>query len=298
MAAVETKPTAPAIDLVPFVQTLLGGIVIAFSPILVRYSDVGPVATGAWRMAFALAFLLPYAGLGIANRSFRQISAWPIVAVGVFFAADLAFFHTAILYTSVAHAALIANMAPLIVVACGIVLFGESRGAGKLLGLALAVGGGCLMAYAKSGAGTSLYGDGLAAIALVAYAFYLVAVKQARRAYDSTTIMIASSAVSVIALILASMAMGEVMWPSTSGGLVALAGLGLVHVFGQGLITVGMRGMPVGLASIVLLVQPVAAGAVAYALFGETLNLGEMAGAFALLTGIALASAEASRRSA
>jgi drug/metabolite transporter (DMT)-like permease len=70
-----------------------------------------------------------------------------------------------------------------------------------------------------------------------------------------------------------------------------LLALGFVaHVFGQGLVAFGMRGAPVGLASILLLTQPLVATVAAWIIFGEAMGPVEAAGAGLVLAGLAIAS--------
>ena len=63
----------------------------------------------------------------------------------------------------------------------------------------------------------------------------------------------------------------------------------VAHVLGQGLIVAGVGRTPAALAGVILLIQPVAAGLVAWPLFGETLTLVQLAGAALVLAGVWLA---------
>lgn len=65
-----------------------------------------------------------------------------------------------------------------------------------------------------------------------------------------------------------------------------MAGLGFAHVLGQGSIAWALGRLPASTASVTVLVQPVAAAALAYALFGETLAPLQVAGAALALLGI------------
>ena len=40
-----------------FAALVAGNVAIAFGPLLVRYADSGPIATGFWRLALAVPFL-------------------------------------------------------------------------------------------------------------------------------------------------------------------------------------------------------------------------------------------------
>jgi drug/metabolite transporter (DMT)-like permease len=218
---------------------------------------------------------------------------WPskmLLWAGAFFAFDLGFFHIALTHTSVAHATLIVNLAPLVAIAAGVMFFSERFGSAKAIGLVVALTGAALMTAARSGDGQSLYGDALAGIGMIAYAFYLIAVKFVRRTADFISVMMWSSAVAGILLLGAAALKGETLLPQSWEGLAAIFALGaVVHAGGQGLIASGMRYTPVGVASIVLLIQPVIAGVAAWAMFGESLTGVEALGAAAVFGGIAVA---------
>ena len=74
-----------------------------------------------------------------------------------------------------------------------------------------------------------------------------------------------------------------------SWGWLACAGLGLVHVGGQGLLAWAMGRLPTSTASVVVLVQPVVAGLLGWLLFRETIGPLQAAGAAVALAGVVLA---------
>lgn len=282
---VQTHPRA-----LPLLLIALGGALTGFSGILLRLSDIGPVATGGWRLAIAAMVFLP---MMLMARGTRQaVRGVPILALaGLFFALDIAFYHLSLQLTSVAHSTLIVNLAPVVALAAGVWLFAERLGAAKLAGIVMALGGAILMTSTRAHATGTLTGNALAALSMLGYAFYLVAVKHARREHDTLSIMLWSSASAAICLFAGAAAMGEQLIPSTAHGWMVVIIMGLVtHVAGQGLIAFGMREAPVGLGSILLLTQPVVAAVVAWPLFGETLSPMEIASAILVLIGLAQAS--------
>ncbi len=66
-------------------------------------------------------------------------------------------------------------------------------------------------------------------------------------------------------------------------------GLGLVHVAGQGSIAWALGRLPTALASVTVLVQPVVAAMLGWAIFGEAVVAMQAAGAAVLLCGVVLA---------
>ncbi len=272
------------------VLILLGGACTGTSGILMRLSETGPVATAAWRMLFAS--LILGAALPLTGRTFGRLRGSGIlVLAGFCFAIDMAFYHWALVLTPIAHATLIVNLAPLVALSAGFLLFGESLGAGKLLGLAASLGGAFLMTAMRAESAGTITGNALAVIGMLGYAFYLIVVKQATRQHSPLTIMTWSSASAAAMLFVAAFAAGERILPTTLAGWAVVIAMGVVaHVIGQGLIALGMRRAPVGLASVLLLIQPVVAAAGAWGLFGESFSPLEIAGAVLVLTGLAIAS--------
>src|SRR5215469_7155501 len=93
-----------------FPALLLGNVALAFGPWLVRLSDVGPVATGFWRLALALPFLL------MIGRFAGQPAHWPrralvaTVAIAAFFySLDLAAWNAGIRLTKLGNSTLFGN---------------------------------------------------------------------------------------------------------------------------------------------------------------------------------------------
>jgi drug/metabolite transporter (DMT)-like permease len=269
---------------------VFGALVIGTTPILVRLAACGPAAAGFWRLAFAIPLFVI-----LAARSGRSALAAPsrsIVLAGVFFALDLGCWHYGIRYTSVANATVLPNLTPVLVTLASWFVFKERPRPVFLVGLVAAVGGAVLMA----GAGVAIrpgplphIGDALSASTAVWYGLYFMSVRTARQSRSTLSVMLWSCIVGAPPLLLAALAMGEPIAPATAFGWAAVAGLGLAHVFGQGSIAWALGRLPASTASVTVLVQPVAAGLLAYGLFGEVLTPLQVAGGALALAGVVVA---------
>ncbi len=83
---------------------------------------------------------------------------------------------------------------------------------------------------------------------------------------------------------------GEELFTSTFYGWAVLLGIALVsHIGGQGLIAYALVHLPAAFSSVSLLVQPVAAAALAWAILGEALGAWQGLGGAVVLAGIVLA---------
>ncbi len=94
---------------------VIGNIALAFGPLFVRIADVGPVASGFWRIALAAPVLLA-ASMLMGERPIRASRGlWGVLALaGLAFAADLASWHIGIGRTTLANSTLFGNSATLI----------------------------------------------------------------------------------------------------------------------------------------------------------------------------------------
>lgn len=293
MTVAATYPAPAEQRALPLVLIALGGGLTGFSGILLRVSEIGPMATGGWRLAIAALCFLPM-GIMAGGDAMRPRSPGVLALAGLFFGLDIAFYHLSLGFTAVAHSTLIVNLAPVVALVAGVALFGERLGAAKLIGMAAALGGAVIMTSMRAstaGAGATVTGNTLAVLSMFAYAAYLIVVKHARHGHGTFAIMLWSSVSAAACLFLGAGVAGETLVPATASGWSVVIVMGLVtHVGGQGLIAYGMRGAPVGLGSILLLMQPLVAAIAAWPLFGETLGPLEIAGAALVLIGLATAS--------
>ncbi len=274
----------------------LGALGIAFAPIFVRLSQVGPVATAFWRLLLALPALflwmqLEGRGLDAPRRPASRSDYLRLIAAGLFFAGDLAIWHWSIRFTSVANATLLANFAP-IFVALGSWLFLRQRvSLTFVLGMGIALAGTVFMvgqSYTLSA--QHLWGDALGLVTAMFYAGYLLSVKELRREFSTATIMTWSGAVSCLVLLAVTLLSGEGLLPSSAAGWWVLLGLALVsHFGGQSLIAFALAKLPAAFSSVGLLVQPVAAAVFAWLILSEALNPWQALGGALALAGVFVA---------
>lgn len=273
---------------------LAGALAIAFAPIFVRASELGPSATAFWRLAFALPALFLWARLDPADARARRrpegIADLARLSVpGLFFAADLAVWHWSIHHTSVANSTLLANFAPIFVTLASWMLWGERFSMTFIAGLALG-GAVVLMGQSLSLGGGTPFGDALGLLTAVFYAGYILSVGRLRAEFSTATLMAWSGAITAAALLPIALASGEGLAASTARGWAVLLGLALLsHVAGQSMIAYALAHLPAALSSVGLLLQPAAAAVLAWALFGEALGPLQAAGAAVVLAGIFLA---------
>jgi drug/metabolite transporter (DMT)-like permease len=278
------------------VALLAGATFIALSPIFVRLAleaGVGPTAAAFWRVALAVpVFWLMYA-FKRPPRLRRYSGKWPLlIAAGLAFAGDLAFWHKSIQLTSVANATLLANLASIFVTLAAWIFLRQRPTALFLTGLAAALAGVALLVHTSLRfSPTGLAGDALGVVTAMFYAAYLLAVKGLRDRGETTLhLMAVTSTITAILLFPAALASGDTLLPDSARGWWILAGLALVsHAAGQGLIAYALAHLAAAFSSVSLLFQPVMAAAFAWLLLAEPLAPLQIAGGLVVLLGIYLA---------
>jgi drug/metabolite transporter (DMT)-like permease len=267
---------------------LMGACIIGFSPILVRLAGAGPSAAGFWRLAFGLPLLALLAG-----RMPGGIGRPPPLALlaGLFFALDLGFWHYGIRYTSVTNATVLSNLTPVVVTAFAWIFLRQRPRGLFLIAVAAAVGGAWLMAADRGGGRlvNQPLGDALSVLTALWYALYFLAMAEARKSDGATRLMFWVGLSGAPLVLGAAVLLGEDLTPATLGGWAACAGLGLMHVTGQGSIAWAMGRLPTSTASVVVLIQPVVAAILGWWIFAEAIGPLQALGAVVTLAGVVLA---------
>jgi drug/metabolite transporter (DMT)-like permease len=298
-----------------FASLLLGAVGIAFAPLFVRWSEVGPGATAFHRVLLALPFLWAWQisrlrgtarsetsdgdrNTNQADRENRRFTPW-LLLPGAFFAADLALWHWSIRLTSVANATLFANLAPIVVMFVARCLFLERIRPRFLLGLALALGGAAMVVGSSFGlTQRHVVGDLFGLATALFYAGYMLSVKFVRRTHATLVVMIWSSLAAAPILLLIAALTRETLLPVSGTGWLVLFALALVsQVGGQGLIAYAFRHLPASFSALSLLIQPVVAAALAWLILSEPLTPLQAMGGLVVLAGIAVASRTATAAS-
>jgi drug/metabolite transporter (DMT)-like permease len=282
----------------------VAGITIGFSGILVRLSEVGPMASAFWRMAFAFPVLGTWHLIERRKRYTRPAAerprAWSagLVIAGLLYAIELAIWHWSLEWTSVANSTVIANIYPVVVTLGSWILFRERANRLFLIGLATAVAGMVVLVGDKFTLGlASLKGDILAAVTAIFYGGYFIVVARMRTRRSTAEIMTWSAAVASVILLPAAMAMSDTIFPATLGGWAALVALAVLCQAGaQGAITFALAHLPASLSAVTLLIQPLTAAIMAWLILGEPIGPFQVVGGAILLGGIFIARRGSMRR--
>ena len=273
---------------------MLGGICLGCSPILVRVSELGPIATAFWRSALAL---IPLAvAFGTSGDAGTRVlpRRWPEHATaslpGVLLAGDLITWHISIHLTSVTNSTLLANMAPVVVTLATWVFRRRPPSRAFLIGLALSIVGVFVLNSGASRGNSHWHGDAVALGAACFYAGYFVLLARARRAFSTGVVMLWSTIAAAVCILPVALVFEPSFVPTMIAGWAVVLALGwVVHAGGQGLVTFSMAWLPATFSSLTLLIQPVVAAMLAWLFLGEPLTVVQAAGGSIVIAGIVLA---------
>lgn len=284
--------TKKQLDFIPILATCIGGSLIGLAPVFVRTSEVGPSFTGFYRFLFATIIIFIF---GIISKKLKFLSlknTFLIGLPGLFFGTDIVLWHSSITYTSIAHATLFVNTAPLYVCLLGFLLFNEKLNKLFLISLIICFVGVFVLItnnsnfFGESGS----FGDSLSFLAAFFYACYLLSINRFSKTIDTFNLIFYSSLFACIPLGIGSLFELDKIFPDSIYGWLNFLGQAIfVQILGQGLVIYGLSKIRPQLSSLLLLFQPITATILGVYFFSETLLFGQVIGVIILLIGIYLA---------
>lgn len=278
----------------PLLVLVVGAVAISFAGILVRLSEVGPAATGFYRFLFALPLLWLWTALRNRNNDAgpQEAGAFRLIAFGgLFLGLDLAVWNWAIHLSSVSNATLLGNAAPIWVTIAGWLFFRERFTWSFLAGLALAILGiALLLGGSVSMSLDHAVGDLLGVVAGALWGAYIMTIGRLRGRVPIATIMFWGSLISCAVLLTAALLLGEELRPRSWSGWLDLVGLALIcQVAGQSMVAWALAHLPPSFGAVALLINPVSATILAWAILSEPAGMQQIVGGTIVLTGILLA---------
>tara|TARA_Y100000590_G_scaffold129438_1_gene147975 strand:+ start:4726 stop:5607 length:882 start_codon:yes stop_codon:yes gene_type:complete len=280
------------------IALFIGAALLGASAIFVRFSETSPSLTAFYRAFLALPFLyiwvLSSKDNRVTKRSLNKKDILILVLAGFFFGIDMAIWNWSISFTSVAHATLMANTAPIFVTLISFFILREKIKLSFFWALTLSFMGVSLVILSGSGTDSfRLLGDGLGLIAAIFYASYILAIKRLTDFLSPARTLFYATLFTAIFLFPVGLIESESFFPSTTKGWVVLIAYAFVsQSLAQGLITFGISRISAHLSSLTLLIQPVAAAIYGWLILSESLNSWQALGGLIVLAGIYLATKE------
>ncbi len=276
-----------------FLALLVGGISIGFAGIFMRFSDVNPVASAFWRMALAAPLLWGWALLtrGQDKAAGKRLDFHKgLFLAGFYFASDMALWHLALHYTTVANATLLANFAPIFIALWLWLIYKQKFSSLFVIGMAVSLMGAVMLTVSNMSAighSSKFQGDMLGLAGAIFYAAYQLVLKDTRQYYSTIRLMAWSTTVTAAVLLPLALITQGPFFPQTIAGWLPLWALAIVaQIGGQTIIAYALAYLPSTLSSVSLLIQPLTAAIAAWIIFNETLSPIQTLGASILLMGI------------
>ncbi len=271
-----------------FPALLLGNSALAVGPWFVRLADVGPVATGFWRLALAVPFLWAIARVsGQAPHWPRRTLVGMIAIAATFYALDLAAWNAGILLTKLGNATLFGNSGSFVFALYGLVLARHLPSPRQSAALVMALLGAILlMSNSYELSPDNLTGDLLTLVAGFLYGGYLIFVDRARTELEPLPLLLLATIFAMPILLAISLGAGERIWPQDWTPLIIFALSS--QVLGQGLLVYSIGVFPPLVVGLALLTQPAIAALIGWFAFGETMSPADWVGAVAIAAALVL----------
>jgi drug/metabolite transporter (DMT)-like permease len=269
------------------------GIMATVVKLLFRDRGVDPVILAVIRADLASLTLFAVLSLLWPGRlRIERRDVWVAATVGIIGLAVNNFFYFQSLHlTNVATALLLQYQAPILVALYTVLVQGQRLRGRVVLAMVMALLGCALVvrAYDPAAFRVNILGVAMGLGGATAFAFYILAGRAALRRLDAWTLLAYAYLAAALAwsllvppwrIVAQGFDLG--LW----GAFLAVATVGTVVPFG--LFISGLKFLPPTQASIVSMLEPVVAAAVAYAVLGETMNPLQILGGGLVLVGVVM----------
>jgi drug/metabolite transporter (DMT)-like permease len=270
----------------------LAVLCVSVGSIFIRLAAAPPLAVAFYRITLATLLIVPFAA-GSAVRAWPLLSSrrrLAIVGSGVALGVHFATWIASLSFTSVAASVLLVNTAPIFTLAFSRLVLGEATPPAVAVAMAVALAGAALIAAADwAQSANSLLGSGLAVAGAVTLSAYHVIGRGLRDALPlpAYVLCVWAGAAATLAALVAAAGVPITGYPArTFAWLFALAVV--PTVVGHGLVNLSLRTFPAPTVGLFLLSEPVAAAALAYAVFDERPGALTLAGGVLVVAALAI----------
>ncbi len=283
---------------------------ISISGPLARLADAPALAIATWRMFLALcvvAVMLLVTGSYREWRALARRDLWVALGAGALLAIHFWTWIASLGMTSIAASVLLVNLHPVVIVAGSALWLGEKPTRRQLGGLALALVGAIVVgagdalslssgsaadaggaAQAGSAASRTMLGNALALVGALTVGLYYLAGRSLRQRLSLWPYVGLVYASCLVTLLLFAALTRTVLWPygTSTLGIFAAIAIGPMLAGHTGF-NWALRYVPAYLISLLLLLEPLGAGAIAWWLFDEVASGTVLVGGALVLAGLA-----------
>lgn len=258
---------------------------ISSSAVLVRLMEAEPAAITFWRCLVSFAVLAPTLR-GLPTLSSRDRGL--IATSGVFLGLHFATWFASLAHTTVLRSTVLVAMVPAWTGLLEWIVLGRRPRTGFWVGIALALGGVVLFATDEGQGG--LLGDGLAFLAALFWAVYLLVGSDVRQRVEVFPYMALVSLAAALTVLPYALFAGTPMldFPASTWTLFVLAALGPQLLGHQGL-GYAVKYVSASTVATVMLLEPLGASVLALLILGEQPPPSALLGSLLVLVGVAVA---------
>ncbi len=286
----------------PRLRLFIGAALISLSPVWVKLVDVPPSTSGFYRVLFGSAALVVYLLITRKRMTLPKRAWFMLTVAALFFALDLWFWHRSINYVGPGLSTLLANFQVFIMMIAGVVFLKQMPRLIQILAVPMALFGLSLIVGLDWNELPDDYQLGVifGLLTAVAYAGYLLSLRQARQESPYGVPVREMAVVSIICTVMmAASVFGEgeslrILSYPDFGWLVAYGVLS--HSLGGLFIASSLPQVTTAEAGLALLLQPALSFGWDVLFFGRPMTATELAGASIALIAIYLGSRPSSKQ--
>ncbi len=271
---------------------VLGITAVSFASILIRWCPAPALTIAFYRLLFASLFL----GLFTGRQALREWRVMPPrafglgVISGIALAAHFATWITSLFYTSVASSVVLVSISPIFVALGTRFILREPTRPALFAGLAIAILGAVMIAFADTDGGRdSLWGDLLALMGAVSVSVYFLAGRILRRQLGTAAYAVMSYGTAALVLFFTALLLQAPLagFSYQVFGLFVLIAL-VPQVIGHTSFNWALKHLSAPTVSVLMLGEPLGASILAYLLLDESLGRWTLAGGVVTLAGVVI----------
>ncbi len=284
----------------PRAAAVTAAVGISTAAILFVLSEASPSTATFFRCLYALPLLwwLMRREDGVFGPRSAQARGWALLA-GVFFAGDLLLFHHAILLMGAGLATVLVNLQVVIVMIAAWLIWGERPSLAQAIAVPIALGGVVFISgvlEAEPYGRDPVLGSILGILTAVCYAGYLLILRKGRDRRHAAGPIFDSTVTCGLTALAAGLIVGDFdPLPSLPMHAWLLLLALSAQVAGQVMIATALPRLPAATTSLILLIQPVLATAIAMIVLSETPTTVQLLGVVLILGGVLLGSVRTRR---
>ncbi len=300
-----TTPQTPAA--LALGTLFLAIVALSLAAIFIRLceQELGPFATVFNRFWVAFVILIVWNRIDAFIASKRDSDRAPVAEptstdptdilslalAGVMFWFCLALWAWSLTQTGVANSTILHNLTPIFITLGAWLFLGQKFDSRFVLGLLLALAGATALSLGDLKEGTdSFWGDIASLLSAVFSAANLMLIERLRHRYGATLIIQWCCGVGALLTLPIMLLVEDRIFPVSAMGWVYVLGLAAIcQIIGQGLQAYCVKALRSSLVGIFLLLDPVLAALIAWAIFAERLSPFNWASFFVVIFGIYLA---------